>query len=304
MDDAANPLISIIVSCYNQERFVAEALDGVLAQTYRPLEILVLDDCSTDRTAEIIRAKLAEHPNRTDVRFLRNPKNLGMRGNSELGLSLTTGSFIAIACGDDRLYPEMIAEVARVWREEDVSMVITNADYIDDNSQLLGRTYRDPQVRADDSFETIARDGVNACCFGPCICFERELYDTFGWPPPELEVIDVMEPFYAHLLKGARFIEKPLFRYRVHSGNSSHSLRAERLSGIELVEAEEHMKFIHLNHAVHARDIVLRLSNEQPERYRKVKDRIWPLLDIQLTETARKFTTCRAELERMRRHKS
>ena len=74
----------------------------------------------------------------------------------------------------------MIAEVVKVWREENVSMVITNATYIDETSVPLDRTYRDENTRADDSFETLARDGVNACCFGPCNNFERELYDTFG----------------------------------------------------------------------------------------------------------------------------
>src|SRR5580704_8213495 len=212
MVDAGNPLISIILSCYNQERFVGEALDGVLAQTYRPLEIIVLDDCSTDRTADVIRAKLAEHPERIfDARLVRNPVNLGTRGNLQRGMSIVTGSFIAVACGDDILYPEMIAEVARVWRQENVTLITANVEYIDDNSQPLGRTYRDPHGRADDSFETIARDGVNACCHGPFMSFERELYDTFGWPP-ELEVFDIMAPFCAYLLKGARFIDQPLLK--------------------------------------------------------------------------------------------
>jgi glycosyltransferase involved in cell wall biosynthesis len=300
MGVAESPLISLIVSCYNHEQFVAEAIGGVLSQTYRPLEIIILDDCSTDRTADIVRAKLAERPDRLDIRLVRNPVNVGTRGNLQRGISLTTGAFIAVACGDDILGAEAVSEVARVWREENVTLVAANADYIDADSQPLGRTYRDPQGRADDSFETIARDGVNACCFGPFLCFERELYDTFGCPA-ELEVFDIIAPFYAYLLKGARFIDKPLIKYRVHGGNTSHSLIAERLSGIDRLSAEEHMKSIHLAHAVHARDTVLRLSNEQPERYQEVKDRIWPLLDIWLWESARKFANARAELNRMRR---
>lgn len=300
MDDASNQLISVILLCYNQECFVGEAIEGLLAQTYRPLEIIILDDCSTDRTADVIRAKLAEHPERLDARLVHNPVNLGTRGNLQRGMGIVTGSFIVATCGDDILYPEMIDEVARVWREEKVTLITANAEYIDDKSQPLGRTYRDPQGRADDSFETIARDGVNACCFGPFLCFERELYDVFGWPA-ELEVFDIFAPFNAYLLKGARFIDRPLMKYRVHEGNTSHSLRAERLSGIDRLSIEEHMTYIHLAHTVHARDTVLRLSSEQPERYREIKEWIWPLLGIRLSESARKFAFARAELEKLRR---
>jgi glycosyltransferase involved in cell wall biosynthesis len=300
-DHRENPLISIIVSCYNHESFVGEALDGVLSQTYAPLDIVILDDCSTDRTSDIIRAKLANHPDRTDVRFIRNETNIGMRANSELGLSLTRGSFVSIVCGDDILLPDMISEVAKVWQEENVSMVITNAIYIDEESQLLDRTFRDPQVRADDSFETLARDGANACCFGPCNNFERELYDTFGWPPASLEAIDIIAPFCAYLLKGARFIEKPLFKYRVHSRNTSHSLIAEQLKGIQQLEAEEHMFYIHIAHALHMQDVIRKVKTNDPERYTELAERIHPLLLIQLEEMAKKMVRTRVELSARRR---
>lgn len=293
-------LISLVVSTYNHERFISEALDGVLSQTYRPMEIVILDDCSSDRTVDLISAKLAEHPQRTDVRLIPGPVNLGTRGNLLRGLDYVTGRFIAITCGDDVLYPDAIAEVARIWREENVTLVNANAEYIDDDSVPLGRTFRDPTARADDSFETLARDGVNACCFGPFLCFERELLETFGCPE-DLEVFDVVAPFYAYLLKGARFIDRPLFNYRVHSANQSHSLIAERLSGVERLQAEEHMKLIHLKHALHARDTLTRLHKQQPERYERVKERIGPLLEIQLSESARKFIATRRELEEARR---
>src|SRR5207244_909696 len=59
-----HPLISIVVLCYNHERFVAEALDGVFAQTYSPLDIVIVDDGSQDSTAQIVAARLAERRDR------------------------------------------------------------------------------------------------------------------------------------------------------------------------------------------------------------------------------------------------
>ena len=68
-----------------------------------------------------------------------------------------------------------------VLRKCNVSLVTANAEYIDDSSRLLGRTSRGLNEPADDSLETLARDGSNACCFGATIGFEREVYDKFGF---------------------------------------------------------------------------------------------------------------------------
>src|SRR3954447_21388990 len=69
------PLISIILLCYNQENYVAEAVDGVLKQTYSPLEVLIFDDFSSDHTEEVIRCCLMESERRHHVRFIRNREN-------------------------------------------------------------------------------------------------------------------------------------------------------------------------------------------------------------------------------------
>src|SRR5258708_3300472 len=206
------PLISVILACYKQERFVAEAVDGILAQTYRPIEIVIVDDCSPDRTAAVIESKLAEHPDRSDVRFVHNQQNMTARGVCRIGFAMTRGDFVIIGCGDDIWLPEMVSEFARTWLENKVSLVAANAIYIDEDSNLLNRTFRDPDGRADDSFETLARDGSNACCFGPALGLERALYMTFAWPPAYLEAGDIIFPFYSHLLNGARFIDQPLFK--------------------------------------------------------------------------------------------
>jgi len=110
-----NPLISVVLLCHNQEKFVAEAVDGVLAQTYSPLEIVVIDDASTDATAEIIDATLAGRRNGSDVTFVRHPKNVGANVSSRIGLDMTKGRLILISAGDDIMLPEMIAEMAKVW---------------------------------------------------------------------------------------------------------------------------------------------------------------------------------------------
>src|ERR1700691_4812916 len=126
------PLISVILACYNHEKFVAEAINGVLSQTYQPLEVIIFDDCSPDSTAELIEQTIASHPRRSDVQFIRNKRNVGGHAVSEMGLRMVKGKFIFISCGDDVMLPEMIEEMAALWRNDGVSLVTANATYIDE----------------------------------------------------------------------------------------------------------------------------------------------------------------------------
>ena len=125
------PLITVILMCYSQEKFVAEAVEGVLSQTYAPLEIIIFDDCSPDKTAEIIERTTAKHPRKSDVRFMRNSKNISGYAVAKMGIEMAKGKYIFISCGDDVMLPSMIEEMASVLIDDDVSLVTANARYID-----------------------------------------------------------------------------------------------------------------------------------------------------------------------------
>lgn len=283
------PLITILLLCYNHERFVAEAVSGILSQTYSPIEIIIFDDFSQDRTAEIIERTISDHPRRKDLVFVRNSENLGSNGVVRIALGMAKGKLIFVSHGDDIMLPNMVEEAAQVWLQENVSLVTANASYIDENSQPLNRTFRDLTLPADDSFETLARDGANACCFGPAIGFDRAIYEKFGWVPRYLRAYDIMYPFYAYLLKGARFINKPLLKYRVHPQNTSLSLQMEKANDVDKAKIDERIYLVHLAHATLQEEELNRLLNEDSGRYAPVAARIIPLLAIQLAEMSKKL---------------
>jgi glycosyltransferase involved in cell wall biosynthesis len=296
-----HPLISIVLLCYNHERFVAEALEGVLAQTYSPLDIIIVDDCSQDRTAEIVAERLAGLSARSDIRLIRNPRNMTLLGTCKIALEAARGEFIVFTCDDDVMLPEMVAEMAKVWQAENVSLVNTNAYYIDENSKPLGRLHHNLDVLPDETLETLVRDGSNACCFGATMGFERELYLTFGMPPAHLDNVDIMVPFYAYLMKGARFIDKPLLKYRVHGQNNSLSLIAERSNEFDRLLVHERIHYAHMAHAVAMLDTIERLSLTMPARYAKIAKRIESLLTIQMAERAKKLVKTRIALAKQRK---
>ena len=160
----------------------------------------------------------------------------------------------------------------------------------------MHRFYSPPGAIIDESFETLATDGVNTVCFGAVIGFERALFDEFGWAPDSLEASDIIMPFYAYLAKGARFIPEPLVQYRTHGGNASHSLAAERATNpIDRLLADEHIHYVHLAHSLRMDDELIRLSDSDPNRFGPIAQRIRPLLAVQQTTMAHRLVkTCAA----------
>src|SRR5690606_15977961 len=106
-----DPVVSVVVPAYNAEAYLGEALRSVLAQTYELLEVLVIDDGSQDRTADIVR-ELAMEDER--VRLLQQ-SNSGVADARNLGIEHARGVYIAPLDADDLFYPQKLeAQVARM----------------------------------------------------------------------------------------------------------------------------------------------------------------------------------------------
>lgn len=111
LDSASRPdgLVSVITIFLDEERFLAEAVESVLAQTYPHWELLLCDDGSTDRSSELARDYARRHPGR--IRYLEHPghENRGMSATRNLGLAHARGELIAFIDGDDVWLPEKLA---------------------------------------------------------------------------------------------------------------------------------------------------------------------------------------------------
>jgi glycosyltransferase involved in cell wall biosynthesis len=296
----SRPLVTVLLLSYRHEKFVAEAARSVLEQTYRPVEIIILDDASPDGTWAALTAELARHGDRDEVRAIRHPHNLGFRGNTIAGIDESHGQFVVRLAADDVFEPLLIERMVETWQRDGVSLVTVNATYIDECSNPLNRIYLDPTAACDDSIETLVRDGSNTVCFGPILGFERSLYDEFGWAPDHLEASDIILTFYAHLANGVRFIREPLFRYRIHGGNASHSLAIERATNpVDRLLAQEQDFYLHIAHSLFMHDELDRLYQRDPNRFGDMRNHLRPLLAVQTSEMARKLVRARKALREL-----
>lgn len=97
-----NSTLSVIITNYNHGRFIGKALDAILSQSYKPTEVIIIDDASTDNSVEIIEQFISQYP---IVRLIKNEKNMGIIHNDRRLFDLAHGDYVYIAGSDDPILP-------------------------------------------------------------------------------------------------------------------------------------------------------------------------------------------------------
>jgi glycosyltransferase involved in cell wall biosynthesis len=140
-----NPLVSVVIPAYNGERFLQQTLASAVAQTYSPIEVVVVDDGSTDQTVSIVEAAAT----RSDRIRLFRRANAGVAATRNFGISQAQGSLIAPLDADDLWHPEKIARQVEVMRSSpaEVGLVycwvidIDEDDFVIPSVKSLGREH-------------------------------------------------------------------------------------------------------------------------------------------------------------------
>lgn len=130
------PLVTFALFAYNQEQYIREAVEGAFAQTYEPLEIILSDDCSTDRTFEIMKEMAAEYEGPHEVRVRQNEVNRGTIDHVIIVAREAQGELFIVAAGDDVSKPERTEKVYNVFNK-DTFAIISNHDTIDNHGAIL-----------------------------------------------------------------------------------------------------------------------------------------------------------------------
>jgi glycosyltransferase involved in cell wall biosynthesis len=127
------PRVSVIVTCYNYGRYVAEAVDSLLGQTFEALEVIVVDDASPDNSREVLQARYADNPR---VRLVLHDQNQGHIRSYNEGLGLARGEFMGVLAADDFcLRPDAVARQVAVFdAHQRVGFVYSAYSMVDERS--------------------------------------------------------------------------------------------------------------------------------------------------------------------------
>lgn len=214
------PLVSFCLKSYNQRRYLKAALDGAFAQTYRPLEIVISDDGSTDGSWELIEKEARRwreeggHPD-VSVVLNRNETNLGNLGNWEKICSLARGELLVKADGDDLSLPERTARIVEAWIVDGrrATSVCHSGWRIGENGEARGL------------LRTCSPDYP----FGAVTAYSRRTFTFFGPSAASGRLMD--DEVYtrrARMLGPGLAIPDRLVRYRVGSGVTSDEWNLRR----------------------------------------------------------------------------
>jgi len=173
-----SPLVSVICLCYNHDRYVREAVQSVLDQTYHPIQLIVVDDCSTDNSAAVIEEMVKRHP---EIHFIRHQTNVGNCRSFNEGLAITKGSYVIDLAADDALLPSRVEQGVRALEGRlEYGVQFSDAEIIDEDGRKLGlHSDRFPHETIPSGFiflQILSRYFINS----PTMMMRKSLLDELG----------------------------------------------------------------------------------------------------------------------------
>ena len=126
-------LVSVVMSAYNSESSIAESIESILNQSYQNIEFLIIDDCSTDRTADVIESYLEKNKN---IKFTKNKTNLGLTKSLNILIKKSSGQYIARQDADDISLHHRVQEQMQILKSNNLDFCTTRA-IIKDSMKLI-----------------------------------------------------------------------------------------------------------------------------------------------------------------------
>jgi glycosyltransferase involved in cell wall biosynthesis len=242
---AEKPLLTFALAALNQERFIREAVEAAFAQTYSPLEIILSDDCSEDRTFELMceMAKAYRGPHR--IILNRNPVRRSIGGHINRIMEVSQGELILAAAGDDVSLPQRAQATYEAWESSGrkATSIHSKIFQIDEDGNSINEVFKTECAEGARLVEQKVPPmeyvrTLEPLIFGCAHAFSRKLYNVFGNLPDEVIHEDNALGFRSVLAGQLLFIKEPLVKYRIH-GNNVYIRTQKRRTDLKSLERQE-----------------------------------------------------------------
>jgi glycosyltransferase involved in cell wall biosynthesis len=240
--------VSIFIPAYNVEAYISKAIESVLAQSYDDWNLLIIDDCSRDRTFQIA----SSYQNNPKIKVVRNETNLGMLANWNRGISMCDAPFFVKLDADDYWHSEMLTEAMAVL-EQNPEVGLTFTKFVNVNAEgavMPDSEIQIPEFAREKSFSCIplVKMGANKMLQYPILrqglsVMRKKIFEEIGYYRhllSEATQSSTDTEFYFRV--GCHYnifcIDKVLYYYRVHTNSVSSIDRENGLSELKLFETK------------------------------------------------------------------
>lgn len=226
------PLISVVLATYNGEQFIEKQLDSILAQTYSNIEIIIVDDCSSDNTQAIVH-KYASQNN--CIYLYPNEQNIGYVKNFEKGMLLAKGDFIAPSDQDDIWHLEKLTTLYNQIESHEI--IYSNSELIDAEGELLDKKMSD--LRRQRGYDDCLMYAIGSWAPGHAMLIRKALVVRAA-PFPVVMSHDLWLGFVATCKGAIKYLDTPLVYYRQHAANVFGAVKvAESIKKKKISKADE-----------------------------------------------------------------
>lgn len=216
------PKVSVIIPNFNNEKYIEEAIKSVQNQSLKDIEIIIIDDCSTDDSLNIIQ-NIAKSDSR--IKIIQNQKNLGAGLSRNAGLDIATGEFIKFLDSDDTMDLDVLETMYDIAQETKKDIVCGYMQHVNSDGNI--RKY-DPFFYKKSSMfngKTIAPDDTpdltpfNIVGIGDAL-YSRHLFDDIKFPALKWEDFATI-PIIKHRAGEMAYIDKAVYNYKIHENNTT-----------------------------------------------------------------------------------
>ncbi len=239
------PFFSVLVPVYNQENYIRQCLDSILAQDFSDYELIIVDDGSTDASAKICDDYQKEHPEKITV---FHKENEGLILARKTALSFAKGEYILHVDSDDYIHEGLFSSVARAFEEQQVDAVFFNAGVNDSRENFFSVPCEANQVVSGEALEDLKKQIVATNCFNSVWskCFKHSayrediIYDGANQVSMGEDVYQIL-PLLDEV-GSVYYLDRVFYAYRVNDNSMTHKWRDEYYVSLKAV-AKRRMEY-------------------------------------------------------------
>lgn len=259
-------MISVAMAVYNGEKYLEMQLDSILRQTKQVDEIVIVDDCSTDRSVEIIRSFQDKHPN---IRAYRNESTMGYKKNFRKAIHLCQGDLIFLSDQDDFWMPEKVRIMSDIMESHpDIQVLASSFEFMDAEGYTYSVKPRRGMSNNNLYLKSVKASSLVSVSFdefcshnyfqGCSMALSKRAANTFLSNWTDRIPHDWLIALLTSHENGFYFLNKPLFRYRTHNQNT-----------IGIPKGKKAEEWVRLKFAEDMRDAMATIQDIWPEEFEK-----------------------------------